>query len=342
MVGYVCLGLSALGFTYWTLHKLARRPPRAKLLPRGQKLTVDAPDEISVVCYNILADNLVSNNEHAYLYGNPVYMSWEYRWCMLQEEFASFGSDIICLQEVEKDRWPEFVFVMRALGYSGIMQSPKKTHMTIATAIFYKSNRFKVVWEEHRSRALGIGLTYTDSNGQSQVLYVVNWHLEGDPRRAPDRISQMKSILQRMAAIQGKSAERADVVIAGDFNATRWNAPWQFLFRGRLEGGYTEAYLPHVPVTSKTVAHPYALQDVYMAGRWIPEFTTRAPRRRSEVDFIWCSRHLKVEALMRPANPRHIGLVDRTLLPNKDFPSDHLPLGVVLSRPEPTEPCQPG
>lgn len=332
MVGYVCLGLGALGFTYWTLHKLARRPPKAKLLSRGQKLTADVPDEISVVCYNVLADNLVTSTEHAYLYGNPVYMSWEYRWCLLQEELAVFQSDIVCLQEVEKERWPDYVFVMRSLGYSGIIQAPKKSHMSIATAIFYKTDRFKVVWEEHRSRAMALALHYTDSDGKDQVLYVVNWHLEGDPRRASDRISQMNSILQRMAGRQGKNAENCDVVIAGDFNATRWNAPWQFLFRGRLEGGYTEAYLPSVPVTTKTVAHPYALQDVYMSGRWIPEFTTRAPRRRSEIDFIWCSRHLKIEALMRPANLRHIGLIDRTLLPNKEFPSDHLPLGVVISK----------
>ncbi|CAD7702732.1 unnamed protein product, partial [Ostreobium quekettii] len=55
-----------------------------------------------------------------------------------------------------------------------------------------------------------------------------------------------------------------------------------------------------------------------------------APRRRSEVDYLWCSRHMGVEAVMHPANPRDILTIDRTLLPNNRHPSDHLPLGAVL------------
>lgn len=124
-----------------------------------------------------------------------------------------------------------------------------------------------------------------------------------------------------------------DLVFCGDFNSTRWNAPWHYLYCGRLEAGYTEPFYPDIEVVKQSTAHPFALQDVYKTAGAIPEFTARAPRRRSEADFIFASRHLKVAGVLRAIDPRMTPYVDRTFLPNKFFPSDHIPLGVVLLQP---------
>lgn len=80
-----------------------------------------------------------------------------------------------------------------------------------------------------------------------QVLYIVNVHLEGSPYRPNDRVSQMRSALECMQKHQkenGLQPERCNVVICGDFNSGAKDAVCQYLLRGRLEGGYTEAYLP--------------------------------------------------------------------------------------------------
>ena len=119
-------------------------------------------------------------------------------------------------------------------------------------------------------------------------------------------------------------------MFCGDFNGSRGNAPWQYLYYGRLDAGYTEPFYPDIPVVKETTSHPFPLIDVYKMAQAIPDFTARAPRRRSEADFIFASRHLKVAGVLRAVDPRLMPYVDRHMLPNKLYPSDHLPIGVVL------------
>lgn len=140
-----------------------------------------------------------------------------------------------------------------------------------------------------------------------------------------------------MCLFKAGSTEACDVVFCGDFNSTRWNAPWHYLYGGKLEAGYTEPFYPDKEVVKETISHQFALQDVYKAADAVPEFTARAPRRRTEADFIFSSRHLKVAGVLRAVDPRLIPYVDRSLLPNKHFPSDHIPIGVVLLQPRQSE-----
>jgi endonuclease/exonuclease/phosphatase family metal-dependent hydrolase len=54
------------------------------------------------------------------------------------------------------------------------------------------------------------------------VLYVANVHLEGSPYRPSDRVSQMRSALQRMQQHQlesGLQPSDCSVIICGDFNS---------------------------------------------------------------------------------------------------------------------------
>ncbi len=68
-----------------------------------------------------------------------------------------------------------------------------------------------------------------------QVLYVVNVHLEGSPYRPNDRVSQMRSSLQRLQQAQEGQA-KADprecmVVVCGDLNSGRTESVWRLLYR---------------------------------------------------------------------------------------------------------------
>lgn len=70
---------------------------------RPEALQSSEPDEISVVCYNLLADVYATPKRYPYV--RPEWLAWPHRWAALQQQLASFGADVICLQEVEPARW---------------------------------------------------------------------------------------------------------------------------------------------------------------------------------------------------------------------------------------------
>jgi hypothetical protein len=57
------------------------------------------------------------------------------------------------------------------------------------------------------------------------------------------------------------------------------------------------------------------------------------PALASTIDFIWASMDLAVEALYCPIDRRDWGLLSQQSLPNRLYPSDHLPIGAVLAVP---------
>lgn len=71
-----------------------------RIISRGQPLTSQGSDEVSVTSYNVLSDMYA----HRLQYCMPSHLAWSYRWPLLQHELASFQSDIICLQEIEISR----------------------------------------------------------------------------------------------------------------------------------------------------------------------------------------------------------------------------------------------
>lgn len=339
---HLTLGAGLLGLAWWLLSRTFKRAVKVKVIACDKPLTVREPDELSVLCYNTLADNLVKEIAN-YSYANELYRSWEYRFNKLKEQMEMLHADVVCLQEIEIEKWGEWMEFMDNEGYTGVIlkrpKSPRKTgrHQGITNATFFRSRRFTLCWEKHCSRVLGIALKWYSGDGREHKVYIVNVHLEGHPYKPAERVRQVNTIIRTIEKEQAGSAEEPDIVFCGDFNSTRWNAPWHYLYCGKLEGGYTEPFYPDKEVVKETISHSFALHDVYKAADIIPEFTARAPRRRTEADFIFASRHLRVAGVLRALDPRLVPYVDRTLLPNKHFPSDHLPVGVVLLQPKQSE-----
>lgn len=225
---------------------------------------------------------------------------------------------------------------MESVGYKGVLlhrkRGPKSgRHKSITNATFFRKWRFVSFWEEHRNRVLALGLKWTDAAGHEHRLCVVNVHLEGHPHKPIARMDQVKSILETLDKEHG---HEIDVVFCGDFSSTRNNAPWKFLSTRQLEGGYVEEGYPNVEVVKETAVHSFDLQDAYESAGAVPAFTARSPNRRIEVDFIFCSRALNIAGVLQSVDPRLIPSVDRSLLPNRLTPSDHLPLGAVMLQPK--------
>jgi CCR4-NOT transcription complex subunit 6 len=85
-----------------------------------------------------------------------------------------------------------------------------------------------------------------------------------------------------------------------------------------------------VPTTKETIAHPFALHEAYEVSGHRQPFTRKTGREHAVLDFIWCSRHMHVAAVLRPLQWELRPQVDRCFLPNRWHPSDHLPIGAVL------------
>lgn len=214
--------------------------------------------------------------------------------------------------------------------------------------------------------ANGVALTAAAVSGAARV-HVANVHLEGHPYKSRERVNQVRNVLSRLqlrldnigvdvddaqlliaGALVAQCASvlpcRPYVVLclvraqistpayrAGDFNCTAHEGSYRYLLRGRLEGGYSEACRPYDVVTDETIAQPFLLHDAYAScADFSLPFTYCRPGGGTTIDFIWASDRLCVSGVLRPLGTAAALKVRASGLPNKEWPSDHLPLGVVV------------
>jgi mRNA deadenylase 3'-5' endonuclease subunit Ccr4 len=85
--------------------------------------------------------------------------------------------------------------------------------------------------------------------------------------------------------------------------------------KGRLEGGYAEPMRPRDPIADKTVRQP---------------FTYGRPGGCTVIDFVWASEAMQVSGVLQPVTNGQASKIWLQGIPNSSWPSDHLPLGVVL------------
>ncbi|KAM2668627.1 hypothetical protein EV2_020200 [Malus domestica] len=105
-----------------------------------------------VLSYNILADYLATSGSNWHFYCPDWALSWEYRQQNLLYEIIEYDADILCVQEVQKDHFKNFLKPELAkYGYPVIYKkkfetySFKSHHTTDGCATFYRSQRFKEI-----------------------------------------------------------------------------------------------------------------------------------------------------------------------------------------------------
>ena len=168
------LGAGLIGLAWWLLRRTFKRASKPKLLPLDKPLSIREPDELSVLSYNVLADNIVRATP-SYNYAPELFCSWEYRYDKLKEQITTLNADVVCLQEVEIAKWSEWRHFMDDLGYTGVLltrqrsEKKKGRDRLITNATFYRSRKFRLCWEHHCRRVLGIALNWVSANGQEHV-----------------------------------------------------------------------------------------------------------------------------------------------------------------------------
>jgi CCR4-NOT transcription complex subunit 6 len=102
--------------------------------------------------YNILCDKYTTQQQYSYC---PYWdLIWDYRKNLIISEIRQHAADIICLQEVETEKFYNFFLPeLRRDGYEG-MFAPKSRAKTMSDmdsrhvdglAIFYKKRKFKLI-----------------------------------------------------------------------------------------------------------------------------------------------------------------------------------------------------
>lgn len=162
---------------------------------------------------------------------------------------------------------------------------------------------------------------------------MANVHLEGNPLRPQDRISQIRNVLAVINKMKGDldvDGQFSSVAVAGDFNSERDSTVYRLLTAGRLEAGATEPIMPGIPVTEKTIAHPFKFKDVYAEAKASQAFTRKVPGMTQTIDYILVSDDLVVRAVNKTMTAKERSHAQKHYLPNRHQPSDHVPLGVLL------------
>jgi CCR4-NOT transcription complex subunit 6 len=270
----------------------------------------------------------------------PEFLEWEYRKSLIVPQLLQFDADILCLQEVQVDTWPDLLDSLPE--YTGILQEMKGDH-PVACAVLVRRLKFHVRRVESRSRALLVVLDYLgekeDDEEQQQLLsssspplYLCNVHLEAGISHDNNliRFHQLKSLFKRLAnqcrQDQQQTLQEASIVMAGDFNMLNTNPLHTFLTLGFLENPQ-HTYAPPCTTTK--------LQDAYMMWSNNGTSTTSNHHRLGKtyskggvLDYIWTSDHVTIrDTLILHASAE---TTESQQFPSKEHPSDHLPIGVDL------------
>eukprot|EP00927_Polykrikos_kofoidii_P077418 TRINITY_DN74357_c0_g1_i1.p1 TRINITY_DN74357_c0_g1~~TRINITY_DN74357_c0_g1_i1.p1 ORF type:complete len:486 (+),score=66.48 TRINITY_DN74357_c0_g1_i1:39-1460(+) len=294
---------------------------------------------VSVISWNILAQCYMEGNcAFRYAHVDSPSRKWEARCHLIMEELIEACADIVVLQEVmftafETDLEP----LLASLGYQCVMQNDrhrKDGHPT-ANATFFRTDRFELSWEEHRSRILLVGLR--DLSASHADLCVCNAHLEGDPRQPLTRVQQAKSALEQAAKRCGSHPHA--LLLCGDFNAPLTSSAvasylaFGAVVPGVLEFGREVFLPPQNGNNSSESSHPYSLQSAYAPDSTEFSFTLHGSAGPClMLDQMWYDvrglRCCAVRELFRSAEHRQEVLA--TGLPSAAEPSDHIPVGALF------------
>ncbi|CAB9505867.1 repressible alcohol dehydrogenase transcriptional effector [Seminavis robusta] len=210
---------------------------------------------IRLVTWNLLAP--VFSHPQKYPWCSAEALSWPFREKLIVELLQETDADVICLQEVQTDLWEGFLQHF-SQSYDGILQNVTNQH-PVTNAILLKKNKFQVIQQESRSRALILVLDHlidgetnsgsTDSNkNNNNPLYLANVHLQAGMEDDETRMCQLKSLLKRLnthssritAARKSTGRKKAQkssttkakspsCVVVGDFNMLPTNPVYYWL-----------------------------------------------------------------------------------------------------------------
>eukprot|EP00931_Biecheleriopsis_adriatica_P003811 TRINITY_DN10556_c0_g1_i1.p1 TRINITY_DN10556_c0_g1~~TRINITY_DN10556_c0_g1_i1.p1 ORF type:complete len:380 (-),score=79.52 TRINITY_DN10556_c0_g1_i1:70-1209(-) len=249
--------------------------------------------ELSVFSWNLLAPSLVRDDDPSdCLDWDSVRLPATRRWL---ERYTT--CDILCFQEVEKgcSLEPLQEFLVQK-GYKVVVQD--KGDFPVVNVTFYKADRLRLEWEQHRSRVLLVGLSLPDG----RVLGVANVHLEAGNTQHDEgqRRSQLESALKKMKA----------------------RKPWCSIVCGDFNSSLSEGEPLHMLLTNGGLTRAAASGPTFARPRWADTF-----------DHVFSCERLRAKVVLGSSAAAMKEILAG--LPNAEIPSDHLPIAASFHVEEP-------
>lgn len=302
---------------------------------------------VSIVSWNLLAPSFAQPSK--YPWAKPTDLDWVHREAKIVKQLSEMDADIVCLQEVEVALWDGMLRQLDDLGYEGVLQETKRGH-PVANAVLLRRGLLRVVRTESRSRALitvlaaceqpgpaapisgaGFRTAVRESARPLSPLYLGNVHLEAGGDKGTTRLNQLRSLLRRMKSqqeVDDTAAADAPLLLTGDFNFDRSADLHRFLSSGSLPNSGVSA-----PLSPRKMASPLLpLRDAYLETPppWGPALRS-SYRNGRLLDYVWTSPSLSVVRTMPVCD--FAGSSQPHQLPSSMHPSDHLPIGALVSWP---------
>ena len=94
---------------------------------------------LRVTTYNILADSLIEHTTNKNESDKKLFLNWEFRRSLIINELKTLNSDIICIQEFEKDSL--FIQEMGKNGYDVCFKPRTGGNHSEGNALFWKFDK---------------------------------------------------------------------------------------------------------------------------------------------------------------------------------------------------------
>jgi mRNA deadenylase 3'-5' endonuclease subunit Ccr4 len=302
----------------------------------------------------------------------PDYWAWSYRQERIVTTLAERSADLVCLQEVQIDLWPDLRYQLSTIGYveSNIQQDagwPVTTVLLLHERLIAAS--WRVVLVESRSRALLVTLQFpapssrtrqpnggtdrnTNDDNRHSHLLLANVHWQAGGHAETTRFQQTKSLLQRLA----RHAHRLTAASSGPKRSRERKDPKAMVndetnlpvvLLGDWNTLPTDTLHQLLTQTSPLCPDKHDLPQLYPNLPLLPLCDIHLPKQQP-------GTHGEKETTTPGRPATHTGgqvldyifvsptvqVVDTWIheavqlpIPNADFPSDHVPIGGRLRIP---------
>ncbi|BES93637.1 carbon catabolite repressor protein [Nesidiocoris tenuis] len=206
---------------------------------------------VTVLSYNVLAQDLIVANPHLYSEHEPEDLLWENRKPLLFEEFLKSKADIIALQEVQEDHIGSFYGNLEKHGYRGFFKKRTDDFKSDGCALYYKSGTFELLQLE-KVEYFQPGIKVLNKPNvaiiaklrhklNDKILIIANTHLLFSPKRWDIRLAQTQVLLAELHRL-ASDCKSPSVMLVGDLNSYP-KSPTVTL----IEKGFFETEAPLLP-----------------------------------------------------------------------------------------------
>lgn len=296
---------------------------------------------VRLASWNLLAPEYVKASKYPWC--RLEHLDWGFRKSLIVPQLLKMDADIICLQEVQVDLWPDLLESLQP-AYDGILQN--MTNHNVASALLVRrASPLEIIRAESRSRVLLTVLQDTSRREGNSKLYLGNVHLEAGETHANSlqRYYQLKSLFKRLAnhcQLDKNTLDAASIILAGDFNMLRTSPLHTFLNHGLLQNPkHAKNKPPDTTVqlhdaflgdSTNAESRPSKIQYQRTEEEESDEYRSLAMTYRTGyvLDYVWTSRHVDIDQtlLFHPSACTK----EAQRWPSSEHPSDHLPIGVDL------------